>query len=1524
MRISDINKLPSYIPKIVSGIEGFSYKDANLHSSVFISDTIPLTTLMSDYLRKFRFSKKFTRNVYLEKYVRAGKLRYVRNFAKLRSALLKSQAILTMDQKEANCLDITLENITFRKAFGPIQAFKKMGSAYAGNDFLHNKEIDVFWILTNPNLDGRDDVEEIDINHLSIMMNRVHKEHPLNPENKNINTIHLLVPFDAEKDEMSVDLNFLICKVFTKGDTINYSRLHAVIQKMFNTAESLSGKKLFTVHHSSVDKDAKIDDTFDIEGKEDEQKDDKFIPPVDKSIKLQKKSLETKDKSQVQTTTADLLKETYMKELYKEEIKNMMESSIKNFNPSVEVKKHTIEDANDGMTEQERHTFEVFDNETNKSRKISLLIPKVVDGKFFKIYGKKYILANQIYSNLVSKIKEDIVAFTSSHTKTLIYIQGKSDDRIGRYLSKNSGTSLKCTHPYVINENKDVPSSLHAIFKSQTIFKYKDYIISYDLYLANFPDIGSNDDPLLHKICIGLKKELYPTLEIAKNKDSLYNYLKNLYTKHGSDVFLFFNKFKDSINNKPFLIEIKNEYGKDDANIRRMTVPGIGQYARMNIGGKKVAVIMIMLLAYYNDNPNGKLSDFFKKYFDDAVYADISESSLSVDNVIDMKLSNGYINIHIYDSLVGAELLFSVLRKLDVSMYSIEDMKEGSDIFYILVAYFNNTKYQPEAAISSLSFNINSIIDPVTKSMIESSDYVYHIIDKKHYPRDFIEILYYSVYLLNDRSYKPGSDFSGYRVRNMETIPAIIYKLVSESAHEAKKQSESKLRGRKRMVDSIDLHENSVLEEFRNLTTFESFSDINLSAEIGLMSKITYKGFAGLNNNRSVSSELRQGDESAIGFIDVCNNVDNANVGSNRFMPLNPNIENVRGTGSIVKNLREKVMNNEVLTDEETTSLLSFDTYNEPFLAAHADAPRISMASIQARHGITLDNYDDMPIKTGVEDTVKEIASSTYVIRAPKDLDSYKVFKINEDKKEIILKSGTKLFNVSYDDKVVNNSGGGFSILKEYSPCVKVGDTVKKGKPVALDKGSFKNGNYTNAKLLRCSFIHYGETLEDGAIISASAAKELLFNYVTEKTILIREDQTIIRMIDKVGTKIDVGTPLLVFAKDDKSDDIFNIFGDLNKSIEEDELELNTYIKSKYPGTIVDITIKYNGTIRKMPALQKAIKSLPKEKLIEIKTNKIEGEIANNAIVVTYAILSKAPALTGSKSTNQSTKSVFKVMRDEDMPYTLDGKRIDYIMSTLSIITRMTINNFLALYTNKCIFALRDYLKNNISKARNILKDVYKIVYVRDENTHKTELEKLNSLSDKELKQLVLENKIYIYVKPFKEPTLDDIKKFADYLKIDLDEKLVLPSLGNAVTERPVPVGFAPVKLLEQIVFKKTVTSHDVAATDPITGQATSTTKTRMATSPELLNSFSYDGLTESVFPELLYARSDDRDANMDMQKQIAETGRFSTAKMSTTGIGQVQKTLHYYLIGSGIGNDIMSDTEVSVDGQKMDTRKNN
>lgn len=226
-----------------------------------------------------------------------------------------------------------------------------------------------------------------------------------------------------------------------------------------------------------------------------------------------------------------------------------------------------------------------------------------------------------------------------------------------------------------------------------------------------------------------------------------------------------------------------------------------------------------------------------------------------------------------------------------------------------------------------------------------------------------------------------------------------------------------------------------------------------------------------------------------------------------------------------------------------------------------------------------------------------------------------------------------------------------------------------------------------------------------------------------------------------------------------------------------------------------------------------------------------------------------------------------------------------------------------------------------MTKARKMLKDAFKIIYKNDPETRLKEEDMLDSMSDQELKRRILNDEIYVYVKPFKEPSLKDIKEFADFLNIELDEKLILPAQNNIVTEHPCPLGYAPIKLLEQLVYKKVVTSHDVAEVDPITGQSTTNSKTRMITAPELINAFSNKEITKSLFPEYLSARSDDAIASDDMHKQIAETGRFSVSKMKSTGIGQIQKTLSAYLIGSGIDNDIVQDHELKVDGTTLDIR---
>lgn len=1380
MRLVDVNKLGLYIPKLISFHEGMAYKDPNTEKSLFISDRIPLTSLMTDYLKIFKLSKKFNRRIYVNKRIKCVGKSYTRNITKLRSICLKSQAIFEISQDGADLYDISYENILNRSIHGPINSFTYLNTMLKDDKFINEEKYNVFWIVSNKNLslpvlnneDTRDDSKLDDFHHSSLYLMKSHPKHVLNPEtNKNIKNMFIMIPVDTEESKDLINGEFIFFKVYESGHDFNFTRMLAFLESQLKHAEKISKKKLFSIDSQYIgltDKEVEeykntqdntseikqslisdVDDTINIDLDEDIEnpshnthKDEKKVTTIKHEITstkpnstehtgiskhatthpskgtkhlfldttitaessdhpIQEIDVKTDDKSQLKKSKYDQLKQTYLKENYNDEIVKMYAAGVKNFLPFMEVVKHRIENASDGMTEQDRHIFTVVNSETGSQIDISYLIPRVIEKRFFKIYDKKYILANQVYSSLVNKIKEDTVAFTSSHTKTMIYIQGQLDERIGRYLGKHK-TNLNTVNRYVVSENRTVPNSLNVIFKYCTIFKYKNYYISYDLYKADFNlnDIDTN----LNSIIIGIRSDMYPSKEILSDPDATHRHLKQLYLKYGKDIFIIYSITKDSINDKPFLIEMKKELGRHDVNIRKMPIPGSSQFARMNISGKKVPVIIVMLIAYLTKNPNRKLADFFAKYFKSAVHIEITGKSINEDNVINLKLSDGYINIFLYDSLVGSELLFSVLRKIDMSQYAIEHLVENNDIQLLLQAYFISQKVSPDTTINAISIGIMSIIDPITQSLIESSDYKYTMVEKTYKPKDIIEILYYCVYLLNDRTNKTGNDFSAYRIRNIETIPAMLYKIASDNSQRTKAEINRKTLNRSRInpLSRLQEKEDILLTEFRNLTTFESFSDLNIAVEVGLISKATYKGFAGLNNTRAVSYDMRAVDPSSIGFIDTGNNVDNQNVGSNRMMPFNPNIKDVRGLKEINTTLRHKVMTNQKLTDEETSSLLSYDTYSEPFLVPHSDAPRISMASIQARHVIPISSYDPLFIKNGSEESLKEIVSSAYAVRAPLEEDKYKVESIDEKKKVIhLISASKKKYAISYDDKVVNNSGGGFHILKEFEPYVKVGQVVKADEALALDKGSFKNGHYTNAKMMHTTFLNMPETFEDGAIISESAAKELVFNYVAEKSILIRKDQTIIKMIDKIGTDIKVDDKLLVFSNSDEDEEeLTAIFGKINDELSnDDDINLRTAIKSKYAGKIVDIRIKYNGdSLRKMKPLEDAMKHIPKENVEQIHTNKIAGEYAQNAILITYYILSKIPAMSGSKSTVQSTKSVFIVRPDEDMPKTLDGKRIDYVLSTFSIITRMTINNFMTLYTGKIVKELRDQLKKDISK----------------------------------------------------------------------------------------------------------------------------------------------------------------------------------------------------------------------------------
>jgi len=225
-----------------------------------------------------------------------------------------------------------------------------------------------------------------------------------------------------------------------------------------------------------------------------------------------------------------------------------------------------------------------------------------------------------------------------------------------------------------------------------------------------------------------------------------------------------------------------------------------------------------------------------------------------------------------------------------------------------------------------------------------------------------------------------------------------------------------------------------------------------------------------------------------------------------------------------------------------------------------------------------------------------------------------------------------------------------------------------------------------------------------------------------------------------------------------------------------------------------------------------------------------------------------------------------------------------------------------------------------IKEIRNLIDNFIEIMYKQNPEDKKIQKDFFSSMSDESLLKYVKKNDITVIVKPFSEPTLEDLEKFSKFLGCPLDEKVYFPNLNNYVTERPVPVGYASIKFLEQLAVKKITQSHKVDEINIITGGQTQNSKTRSFTAPESISTFSY-GVEKEILNEFFRARADDRVAAEDMERQIAENGTYYQKNMSTQGIGQLPITLNYFLLGAGIETDIVPDVKVSIDGKSQDIR---
>jgi NADH dehydrogenase/NADH:ubiquinone oxidoreductase subunit G len=226
--------------------------------------------------------------------------------------------------------------------------------------------------------------------------------------------------------------------------------------------------------------------------------------------------------------------------------------------------------------------------------------------------------------------------------------------------------------------------------------------------------------------------------------------------------------------------------------------------------------------------------------------------------------------------------------------------------------------------------------------------------------------------------------------------------------------------------------------------------------------------------------------------------------------------------------------------------------------------------------------------------------------------------------------------------------------------------------------------------------------------------------------------------------------------------------------------------------------------------------------------------------------------------------------------------------------------------------------KNKRKKMEELIYKVFNVLDPSGSNTEKYK-EMFGDMSDNmfdtffrnlfknENQYLILETIDYE-----KDLQLEDVEKAAKILNVPLFEKLVMPFVNMdkdkpVVSKYEVPVGYAHLKRVQQILSKKNTTSTDITSRSAITGQVIGKDKNARDSDQE---NFALVTLgAENILRELLGPRSDDMVMKNEMYAAIAQKGYVSLSELTDKVENKTTlNTLDTYLIGLGIKSDLITE----------------
>lgn len=827
-----------------------------------------------------------------------------------------------------------------------------------------------------------------------------------------------------------------------------------------------------------------------------------------------------------------------------------------------------------------------------------------------------------------------------------------------------------------------------------------------------------------------------------------------------------------------------------------------------------------------------------------------------------------YILFNNIDSQLKEEFVQSFIRA-KINEYEIKKEFGTHEYFESLILKITG-RLNSTFVINSI---LQNVIDPVVKQILIT----------QQLPFELGLVMQYMAKKVVDKFVIDRNDLSNQRIRNSEVLVALAQKQILSAYTVYKEQI---LSGNKQA--NFTLSPTKVLSDFIGLEIVTDMEYANPIEEMGTMTRVSPVGkiVGGIPDKRAISTNARNVHPSYFGNIDPLDTPEGGNIGLVQQLTIDAHITSARGL----------LLNKKIINDENS-GMLSTTTCMVPFLENN-DGARVIMLSNQSRQMLPLKNPKPPIIQSGYESVLTNNLSNNFIKRST---CTGKIEKITDALIKIKCTNGTqKEIDIS---PVHLRSGSGKNTLSVFKPIVKKGQNIKSNDIIA-EGSCLSNGSISLGRSLCVAIMPYeGYNFEDGIVINEKLIQEDLLTSLhgIEENVLLSEKDRLL-YIAEIGKNTVKGEPLLK-----------RTMGEIEELIgfEEDEftdISEGQMIHKSPGGKIINIEVFSNVPEDKFPKLKVLIGKTnkqfqkPKSKKYTIKGSTIQG------VLIKFRLEQELPIGLGDKLCNRyGNKGIVSLVeKDENMPRTPNGDRIDVIINPIGLIGRMNLGQLYELYCGLISKELGKRIEDINTKKQ--LTDLLKKILPRLDKSkgQKYSLQsimKIDHMSDKKFKDFIDRIKeigfFPLIIPPFKAPKYQDILDILKILKLKTGYNLYLPKY-RMKTKNPVPYGYMYISKLEHIGSEKIY----ARSTGPSTRLGQPTAGRRRFGGQRLGELDSYSLLSyncTATLAELMGPLSDDYVTRDEILSEVIQTGN---ANYKPAKINPARDLLNSYFVSLMLSKD--------------------